>query len=55
MVDHRCYGDLSVRGHQVEGADNVERAGEVCVGGDDGDGCRGEVLQSICSEVSKLE
>ena len=53
-VDCRCYGDLAVGGLQAEGVGHVECAGNVGVRGDDGDACRGEVLRSICGEISKL-
>ena len=46
VVDRRCYGDLAVGSHQVEGVGRVECAGNV--------GVRGEVLRSICGEISKL-
>ena len=55
VTDRRCYGDLTVRGHRVEGVDYVECPGDARVRGDDGDACHGEVLQSICGDMSKLE
>ena len=55
VVDRRCYGDLAVRDHQGEGVKCIGCPGGVRVRGDDGDACYGEVLQSICGEISKLE
>lgn len=55
VADRRCYGDLADRGHQAEGVNYIGCPDDVRVRGDDGGACHGEVLQSICGEISTLE